>query len=199
MVQPETANGGTRVDAARWMPWRPRRRPVAAAARTIASWDATVRLQARTHLLWLAQQISEARTTAQAALDQPASRSRLTDVLDFTLAPQLHAEHMPSGAQQLADALHEACRAAGQLAAATPRAARRTLTRLADDLARAEELLERACHDVRGADLRSADLTHLYLGGLCWDESTRWPEQQREQIRTSSDPVGDGIHQIRDR
>ncbi|MEU5196092.1 hypothetical protein AB0G86_18880 [Streptomyces scabiei] len=38
-----------------------------AAARTLASWDAAV----RAHLLWLAQQISEARTTAQTALDQP--------------------------------------------------------------------------------------------------------------------------------
>ncbi|MFE7431200.1 hypothetical protein [Streptomyces sp. NPDC057545] len=84
------------------------------------------------------------------------------------------------------------------MAAAAHRAARRTLTRLADDLAQAEELLERACHDVRGANLRSADLTHLYLGGLRCDESTRWPEQQREHIRTASDPV-DGIRQIRDR
>jgi len=180
------------------MPWR-RRRPVAEAARTIASWDAAIRLQARAHLLWLAQQISEARTTAQAALDQPqAAPARLPDVLDLTLAPQLHADHMPSGAQQLADAVHEARRAAGQLATATPRAARRTLTRLADDLAQADEFLEHACHDVRGADLRSADLTHLYLGGLRWNESTQWPERQREQIDTDSDLI-DGIHQIRDR
>ena len=189
------------MDAApwdRWMPWR-RRRPVTAAARTIASWDAAVRLPVRAHLLWLAQQISEARTTAQAALDQPqAARTRLPDVLDLTLAPQLHAAHMPAGAQQLADAVHAARRSAGQLATATPRAARRTLTHLADDLAQADELLERACHDVRGADLSSADLTHLYLGGLRWDESTRWPEQLREQIRTGSDLV-DGIHQLRDR
>jgi hypothetical protein len=105
---------------------------------------------------------------------------------------------MPSGAQQLADAVHEARRNAGQLAAATPRAARRTLTRLADDLAQADELLEHACHDVRGADLSSADLTHLYLGGLRWDESTRWPEPQREQMRTGSDLV-ERVYQIRDR
>jgi hypothetical protein len=176
------------------MPWH--RRPVAAAARTIATWDATVRLPVRAHLLWLAQQITEARTTAQDALDQTETAlPRLPDVLDLTLAPQLHAEHMPPGAQQLADAVHAARRTA--VAPATPRAARRTLTHLADDLARAEELLERACHDVRGADLRSADLTHLYLGGLRWDESTRWPEQQREHIRAASDPV-DGIRQIRD-
>lgn len=189
------------MDAApwdRWMPWR-RRRPVTAAARTIASWDAAVRLPVRAHLLWLAQQISEARTTAQAALDQPqVARTRLPDVLDLTLAPQLHAAHMPAGAQALADAVRAARRSAGQLATVTPRAARRTLTRLADDLAQADELLERACHDVRGADLSSADLTHLYLGGLRWDESTRWPEQLREQIRTGSDLV-DGIHQLRDR
>lgn len=187
------------MDAARWMPWRRRQRPVAAAARTIASWDATARLHVRAHLLWLAQQISEARTAAQAALDQPeAAHASLPDVLDLTLAPQLHADHMPSGAQQLAHAVHQARRAAGQLATATPRAARRTLTRLADDLVRADAFLERACHDVRGADLRSADLTHTYLGGLRWDDSTRWPEQQREQIRTGSDLV-DGIHQIHDR
>lgn len=182
----------------RWMPWR-RRQPLTAAARTIASWDAAVRLPVRAHLLWLAQQISEAHTTAQTALDQPQeAHTRLPDVLDLTLAPQLQADHMPSGAQQLADAVRGARRNAGQLATATPRAARRTLTRLAADLAQADELLERACHDVRGADLRSADLTHLYLGGLRWDDSTRWPEQQREQIRTDSDLV-DGIHQIRDR
>ncbi|MFJ5817361.1 hypothetical protein ACIQGT_26205 [Streptomyces sp. NPDC093108] len=59
------------MDTARWMPWRPRRLLVTAAARTIASWDAVVRLPARAHLLWLAQQITEARTTAQATLDPP--------------------------------------------------------------------------------------------------------------------------------
>ncbi|MFI1189405.1 hypothetical protein [Streptomyces californicus] len=175
------------------MPWR---RPVAAAARTIATWHATVRLPVRPHLLWLAQQITEARTTVKAALDQPeAARTSLSDVLDLTLAPQLHAEHMPPGAQQLADAAHAARRAVA--APASSRAARRTLTRLANDLAQAEELLKHACHDVRGADLRSADLAHLYLGGLRWDESTQWPEQQREHIRATSHPV-DGICQIRD-
>ncbi|MFC8019106.1 hypothetical protein [[Kitasatospora] papulosa] len=181
------------MNAARWVPWH--RRPVAAAARTIATWDATVRLPVRTHLLWLAQQITEARTTARTARDQPQALTRLPDVLDLDLAPQLHAEHMPPGAQQLAAAVHAARRAAASPAA--PRAVRRTLTRLADDLAQAEELLEHACNDVRGADLRSADLTYLYLSGLRWDESTRWPEQQREHIRALSDPV-DGIRQIRD-
>jgi hypothetical protein len=101
------------------MPWRPRRLLVTAAARTIASWDAVVRLPARAHLLWLAQQITEARTTAQATLDPPeAVPARLPDVLDLALAPQLLADHMPVGAQQLADALRAARRTAGQLAAA---------------------------------------------------------------------------------
>ncbi|MFF3958485.1 hypothetical protein ACFYY1_35510 [Streptomyces sp. NPDC001890] len=177
------------------MPWR---RPVTAAARTIASWDAVVRLPARAHLLWLVQQITEARTTAQAALNQPeAAHARLPDVLDLTLAPQLHADHMPAGSQQLVDALRAARRTAGQLAAATPRAARRTLTRLADDLVQAEALLERACHDVRGADLRTADLTHLYLGGLRWNSATQWPVPWRDQIRADSDPV-EGGHKVRD-
>ncbi|MFV6049985.1 hypothetical protein ACNPQN_32805 [Streptomyces sp. NPDC056297] len=176
------------------MPWRPRRRPLTTAARTIASWDPAVRLQSRAHLLWLAQQLTEARTTAHSARGRPHS---LLAVLDLTLAPQLYADHMPAGAQQLTEALRAARRTAGHLAAATPRAARRTLTRLTGDLAQADEILERACHDVRGGDLRFADLTHLYLGGLRWDESTRWPEQQHEQIRTSSDLV-DGIYQIRD-
>ncbi|MFE9250938.1 hypothetical protein [Streptomyces sp. NPDC007088] len=133
------------MNTPRWMSWR--RRPLAAAARTIADWDATVRLPVRAHLLWLAQQITEARTTAQATLDQPeTARGRLPDVLDLTLAPKLHAEHMPPGAQQLADAVHAARRTA--VAPAAPRAARRTLTRLADDLVQAEQLLARACHDV---------------------------------------------------
>lgn len=104
---------------------------------------------------------------------------------------------MPAGAQQLADALRAARRTAGQLAAATPRAARRTLTRLADDLVQAQALIERACHDVRGADLRTTDLTHLYLGGLRWNSATQWPAPWRDQIRADSDPV-DGDHQVRD-
>lgn len=186
------------MDTARWMPWRPRRRPLTAAARTIASWAPAVRLQARAHLLWLAQQVTEARTTAQSALDQPgAARARLPEVLDFTLAPQLRADHMPDGAQQLADALRAARRTAGQLAAAPPRAGRRTLTRLTNDLGQARTLLEQACHDVRGADLRSVDLTHLYLGGLRWNAATQWPAPWREQIRADSDPVNGG-HQVRD-
>ncbi|MGC5266696.1 hypothetical protein ACPXCO_37415 [Streptomyces cyaneofuscatus] len=186
------------MDTARWMPWRARRRPLATAARTIASWDPAVRLQSRAHLLWLTQQFTEARTTAHSAIAQPgAARTRLPDVLDLTLAPQLYAAHMPAGAQQLTDALRAAHSTAGQLAAATPRAARRTLTRLTDDLGHAQELLEHACHDVRGADLRAADPTHLYLGGLRWDSATQWPAPWDEQIRATSDPVNGG-HRIRD-
>ncbi|MCX4681321.1 hypothetical protein OG413_45270 [Streptomyces sp. NBC_01433] len=179
------------MDTARWMPWR---RPLTTAARTIASWDPAVRLQSRAHLLWLAQQLTEARTTAHSARGRPHS---LLAVLDLTLAPQLYADHMPAGAQQLTDALRAARRTAGHLAAATPRAARRTLTHLTDDLIQAEVLLEHACNDVRGADLRTADLTYLYLGGLRWNSATQWPAPWRDQIRADSDPV-DGGHQVRD-
>ncbi|MFI5864738.1 hypothetical protein [Streptomyces sp. NPDC051546] len=185
------------MDAHRWLRWRHRRRPVSAAARMIASWDATVRLPVRAHLLWLAQQITEARTTAQAALDGPAAaQERLPQVLDLDLAPQLVADHMPSGARQLAEAVREARRAVRQLTTA-PRSARRTLTRLVDDLERAEVLFARACNDVRGADLASADLTHLYLGGLRWDSATQWPAGWWDRVRAGSEPV-DGGQQIRD-
>ncbi|WP_158717546.1 hypothetical protein [Streptomyces sp. NRRL WC-3744] len=37
-----------------------------------------------------------------------AARTRLTDALDISLAPQLHAEHPPPGARQLADTAHAA-------------------------------------------------------------------------------------------
>lgn len=178
----------------RRLPWR--RRPIAAAARTLASWNAVTRLQIRGHLMWPAQQITEARRAAQGALDDPdRSPATVADTLDITLPPQIR--DAGPGAEQLALALRHAHRDAGQLATAAPRITRRTLRRLAADLAEAEATFDRVCNDVRGADLRTADLTHLYLGGLRWDAATQWPDAWRERIRTASIPV-DGIHQIRD-
>ncbi|MFD8710934.1 hypothetical protein OH797_38085 (plasmid) [Streptomyces anulatus] len=55
------------------------------------------------------------------------------------------------------------------------------------DLAKADETFDRVCNDVRRADLRTADLTHLYLGGLRWDTTTQWPRHGAtgsEQPRT---------------
>ncbi|GAA2720407.1 MULTISPECIES: hypothetical protein [Streptomyces] len=178
----------------RHLPWR--RRPVAAAARTIASWNAVTRLQTRGHLLWPAQQITEARRAARDALDHPdRSLATLPDTLDITLPPQVR--DAGPGPEQLNRALRQARHDAEQLATATPRIIRRTLRRLVADLAEADETFDRVCNDVSGADLRTADLTHLYLGGLRWDAATQWPAGWREQIRAASDPV-DGIHQIRD-
>ena len=192
---------GERVNTAAWptyasrrLPWR--RRPVAAAAQTIASWSAVTRLQTRGHLLWPAQQITEARQAAQAALDHPdRSLATLPDTLDITIPPQVR--DAGPGAEHLTTALRQARCDAEQLATATPRTIRRTLRHLAADLAEAAETFDRVCNDVRGADLRTADLTHLYLGGLRWDAATQWPDAWRDQIRAASDPV-DGIHQIRD-
>ncbi|MEU7031888.1 hypothetical protein AB0A60_34975 [Streptomyces sp. NPDC046275] len=186
--------GAWPTNMSRHLPWR--RRPIAAAARTIASWSAATRLQTRGHLLWPAQQITEARRAAQGALDHPdRSLATVPDTLDITLPPQVR-EAGPGG-EQLALALRQARREAEQLATAAPRIIRRTLRRLAADLAEAEATFDRVCNDVRGADLRTADLTHLYLGGLRWDAATQWPDAWRERIRAASDPV-DGIHQIRD-
>jgi hypothetical protein len=180
--------------ASRHLPWR--RRPVAAAARIIASWSAVTRLQTRGHLLWAAQQITEARRAAQDALDHPdRALATVPDTLDITLPPQVR--DAGPGAEQLALALHQVRLDAEQLATTTPRAIRRTIRRLAADLAETDETFDRVCNDVRGADLRTADLTHLYLGGLRWDAATQWPDASRDQIRAVSDPVN-GIHQIRD-
>ena len=135
---------------------------------------------------------------AQAALGQPApSLVRLPDALDITVSPQLRNAALPVGAEQLAAAVSQARQDAEQLAIATPRSARRTLQRLADDLTRAEKRLDRAGNDVCGADLSTADFTHLYLGGLRWNSATQWPAGWREQIRAASAPV-DGGHQVRD-
>ncbi|MEU1076280.1 MULTISPECIES: hypothetical protein [unclassified Streptomyces] len=178
----------------RHLPWR--RRPVAAAARTIASWNAATRLQTRGHLLWAAHQIAEARRAAQDALDHPGrSITTVADTLDITLPPQVR--DAGPGAEQLALVLRQARRDAEQLATATPRIIRSTLRRLATDLAEADETFDRVCNDVRRADLRTVDLTHLYLGGLRWDAATLWPDAWCDRIRAASDPV-DGIHQIRD-
>ena len=178
----------------RHLPWR--RRPVAAAVRTIACWSAVTRLQTRGHLLWAAQLIAEAQRTAQGVLDDPdRSLATVPDTLDITLPPQVR--DAGPGPEQLTVALRQARRDAGQLATAPPRIIRRTLRRLAADLAEAETTFDRVCNDVRGADLRTADLTHLYLGGLRWDAATQWPDAWRDRIRAASDPV-DGIHQIRD-
>lgn len=179
------------------MPWQ-RRRPIAAAARTIASWDAAVRLPVRAHLLFLVQQITEARRKAQAALGESApSLVRLPDALDITVPHRLRDDALPDGAEQLIAAVNQARQHTEQLATATPRSARRTLQRLADDLTRAEKRLDHAANDVCGADLSGADLTHLYLGGLRWNSATQWPAKWRDQVRADSDPV-DGGHQLRD-
>ena len=116
-------------------------------------------------------------------------------MLDITIPPQVR--DAGPGAEQLTLALRQARRDAEQLATATPRTIRRTLRHLAADLAEADETFDRACNDVCAADLRTADLTHLYLGGLRWDAATHWPDAWRDQVRAASDPV-DGIHQIRD-
>ncbi|MFE2852711.1 hypothetical protein ACFXJO_16470 [Streptomyces lavendulae] len=153
-------------------------------------------MQTRRHLMWPAQQISEARRAVQGALDDPDhSLATLPDTLDITLPPQVR--DAGPGADQLATALRQAHRDAGQLATAAPRIIRRTLRRLAADLAEAEATFDHVCNDVRGGDLRTADLSHLYLGGLRWDAATQWPEAWRDQIRAASDLV-DGIHQVRD-
>ncbi|MFB7836126.1 hypothetical protein [Streptomyces sp. NPDC056056] len=146
--------------------------------------------------MWPAQQIAEARRAVQGALEDPdRSLATLPDTLDITLPPQVR--DAGPGAEQLATVLHQARHDAGQLATAAPRIIRRMLRRLAADLAEAEATFDRVCNDVRGADLRTADLTHLYLGGLRWDAATQWPDAWRDQIHAASDLV-DGIHQIRD-
>ncbi|MFJ5951446.1 hypothetical protein [Streptomyces noursei] len=196
---------GARMGKAAWpwcvARWFTRRRPglpLSAAAHTIASWDAATRLQTRGQLLWLAQQITEARRMAQAALDQSApSPVRLPDALDITVPPQLRAPALPDGAEQLAAAVNRVRHDAERLSSATPRSARGILQRLADDLTQADKWLDRAGNDVCGADLSAADLTHLYLGGLRWDAATQWPAGWRDQLRATSDPV-DGGHQVRD-
>lgn len=183
---------------ARLLSWR--RRPLAAAAGTIASWSAATRLQTRGHLLWLAQQITEARRAAQGALNDPEQPlAAVPDTLDITLPPQVRdaGPGAEPGAEPLALALRQARRDARQFVTAAPRTIRRTLRRLAADLAEAEVRFDRVCNDVRGADLRTADLTHLFLGGLRWDAATQWPGAWRDRIRAASDPV-DGIHQVRD-
>ncbi|MDI9889110.1 hypothetical protein QMZ92_33420 [Streptomyces sp. HNM0645] len=86
-----------------------RRRPVAVAAQAIASWSAVTRLQARGHLLWPAQQITEARRATQAALDDPdRSLATVPDTLDITFPPQVR--DAGPGAEQLARALRQARR-----------------------------------------------------------------------------------------
>jgi hypothetical protein len=58
-------------------------------------------------------------------------------------------------------------------------------------------IFECVCNDVRGADLRAADLSHAYLGGIRWDAATQWPVQWSDRIRPASAPV-DGVLQVGD-
>ncbi|WP_371591210.1 hypothetical protein [Streptomyces sp. NBC_00470] len=187
----------TRTRTSWWMP-RKRERPVAAATRTIASWDASVRLRVRASLLWLAQQITEARMAAEEAVEHPGTTGgRLAQVLDISLDPQLQTKGMPPGARQFDAAVRDARRIAEQLQSSSDRRARRAIARLASGLAQAERDLEYACSEVRGADLTGTDLTHLYLGGVCWDEATQWPEHWGDRVRSESDHV-DGVYRVRD-
>ncbi|MCZ1011945.1 hypothetical protein O1L68_40255 [Streptomyces lydicus] len=164
----------------------------------MASWDATLRLENRGMLLWLAQQITEARRVAQAVLDQTdRPYPALQDALDITVPPQVRHAAASAGAEQLAAALQQARRDVERLATATPRSARRTLTRLAGDLAEADEAFDRVCNDVLGADLRAVDLDHAYLGGLRWDDTTQWPTGWRDRMSDASDSAK-GVHQVRD-
>lgn len=65
------------------------------------------------HLLWLAQQITEARTTAQAVLDQSETAlTRLPDVLGLTLAAQrcpAHAARAAADIEEGTDAAFQHC------------------------------------------------------------------------------------------
>ncbi|MET8680950.1 hypothetical protein ABZW18_26065 [Streptomyces sp. NPDC004647] len=178
--------------------WRRPQRPVAAAARMLASWDARTRLEARGPLLWLAQQLSEARRVAQAAVDDPDEPlTGLLDALDVAVPPRVQDVGGPDGAEQLAAAVRQARREAAHLASAAPRSARRTLMRLAGDLAEACGTFDRVCNDVLGADLRAADLSHVYLGGIRWDDATQWPAQWADRISAAS-ACTDGSFQVRD-
>jgi hypothetical protein len=49
------------------------------------------------------------------------------------------------------------------------------------------EVIERAAHDFRGADLSEANLHETDLEGVRWDRKTRWPHGWDERIRRASD------------
>ncbi|MGP3951283.1 hypothetical protein [Streptomyces sp. 7N604] len=194
---------------------RRHQRPVAAAARMVAAWDATMRLETRGHLLWLAHQLTEARRAAQAAVDDldktlagPGGGSRraglagLLDALELAAPPNVQHvgnRRSPQGAEQLMAAVRQARREASQLTSTPRRSARRMLTALVDDLAEACETFDNVCNDFCGADLRAAVLSHAYLGGIRWDAATRWPAERADQVRSASAQAdAPGSFQIRD-
>jgi hypothetical protein len=66
---------------------------------------------------------------------------------------------------------------------------------LASDLAAACDNLAYAANSFTGADLSAVDLTDLDLGGLRWDDQTRWPSPEwAERMRRASveHPPGSG-------
>lgn len=65
-------------------------------------------------------------------------------------------------------------------------------TRLRFTLERIDEVLS----DVRGADLREANLQNVDLDGLRWSTDTRWPLGWRERIVHMSVPCGPGEFEI---
>lgn len=177
----------------RHLPWR--RRPVAAAVRTIACWSAVTRLQTRGHLMWAAQLIAEARRAAQGVLDDPdRSLATVADTLDVTLPPR---SAMPARAQNSSPL---PCARPAATPGNSPPPHRVSSAERSDawpPISRRRRRRSTACATTSAEQTCTADLTHLYLGGLRWDAATQWPDAWREWIRTASIPV-DGIHQIRD-
>ncbi|MEV5279740.1 hypothetical protein ACFYMW_25740 [Streptomyces sp. NPDC006692] len=163
----------------------------------VADWDDVTRLQNRGQLSWLVQQLAEARRVAEQACGDPdASLVDLVEVLDVAVPPQVRC-HSPDGTESFLAVARHAQHEIAQLTRAATRFRYKVLAALAVDLAAAAEALHLACDDFSGADVRAADLSYAYLGGICWTSDTRWPTSWAARIRAASTHSED-VYQIKD-
>lgn len=189
------------MNAATWwkhLGFRHQLRPVSATTDLmIAEWDDTTRLRSRGHLLWLAQQLAEARRAAQAARDEPDTPLvDLIEALELAVPPQVRTLS-PDSTEQLITVMGQTRHKITQHATAAARSRRKILAAVTADLTAAAEAMDRACNDVSGADLRETDLSYVHLGGIRWTASTQWPAAWAERIRAASTNTA-GTYQIRD-
>ena len=59
------------------------------------------------------------------------------------------------------------------------------------------DIVCRARDDFLDADLTEVDLTGVWLDGVQWTVSTRWPAAWEEEIRQNSEEIALGIWEVR--
>ena len=66
-----------------------------------------------------------------------------------------------------------------------------------DACQRLVDIVYRARDDFLDADLTEVDLTGIWLKGMQWTASTRWPAAWEEEIQQNSEEIALGIWEVR--